>query len=64
MGANASPRKVRASSLIIAAILLAGIVTIAYGHFQSNALALYAGLAAITIGVLSGVVRIVTHGRV
>jgi len=42
-------------------VLLAGVVTVAYGYFHPNWIAFYAGLFLTAAGVVTGVVQIVTH---
>jgi len=47
----------------IAAVLLLGVLGLAYGQFAGSRAALWAGLLITLSGVLSGVLRIVVHGK-
>jgi hypothetical protein len=51
------------AELSIAALLLVGILIVAYGYFQHTKVALYAGLLVTAVGVMLGVVRIVARAQ-
>lgn len=51
------------ASLVVATVLLAGVLLLAYGYFQHNHAVLIAGLVVTGAGVLNGVVRLVARGR-
>lgn len=55
-------KRVTRSQLGLAAVLLVGVLTIAYGYFNPSRIAFYAGLFLTVAGVITGVVHIVTHG--
>jgi hypothetical protein len=45
----------------LAALLLCGVLLVAYGYLQPNKIALYAGLCVTTAGVLLGIVRMLAQ---
>jgi hypothetical protein len=47
----------------IAAVLLMGVLVLAYGQFAGSRAAFWAGTLITLSGVLSGVLRIVVHGK-
>ncbi len=57
------PIKVQTGSMILAVVLLAGILSIAYGHFQRSSLALTTGLIVTAAGVLVGILRIIIYRK-
>jgi hypothetical protein len=64
MNTKNRPAKVSRGILVLTSVLLAGILTLAYGYTRTNALVLYAGLAVTAMGVAAGAFRIVVYGRV
>jgi hypothetical protein len=54
--------RVAGSQIGLAAVLLAGVLAIAYGYYQPSKIAFYAGLFLTLGGVLMSVIHIVTHG--
>ena len=57
------PVTVEKAWIFLAAVLLVGILVIAYGYYEESKLVLYLGLTITLIGVISGVFRIVIHPK-
>ena len=55
------PSRVTNGQLVLAAVLLLGLLLVAYGYFQQNTIGLYVGLLIIVAGVLNGVLQIIQH---
>lgn len=55
--------RVGGSAVGIAAVLLLGVLVLAYGQFAGSRAAFWAGTLITLSGVLSGVLRIVVHGK-
>ncbi len=55
--------KVSTSVIVTAVGLLLGVLVLAYGHYQSSVVALFAGLLLTTWGVLRGVLQIILHPK-
>jgi hypothetical protein len=47
--------------LPVATVLLLGVLAIGYGYFHPSRSVLYAGMLLTVAGVITGVVRILTH---
>ena len=62
MRAAIGAERITRSQVGLAAVLLVGVLAIAYGFFHPSKIAFYAGLFLTVGGVITGVVRIVTHG--
>ena len=60
---NKKPTKTRPGTVLLAIVLLAGILLLAYGHFQNNDLLFYAGLIITAAGVINGTVRLAIGGN-
>ena len=56
-GKNATARH-----LVIAAVLLLGIMVLAYGYFYESRIGLYVGLLVTAAGVLVGVLQTIARG--
>ena len=50
------------SQLVLAAVLLAGVLVLAYGYFHPSRVAFHAGVFLTAAGVVAGIVRIITRG--
>ena len=48
-------------TVIVAVILLVGVLSMGYGYYQNSHAMLYAGLTMTIIGVLNGIVLLVTR---
>ncbi len=53
--------KVETRFVVLGAVLLIGVLLLAFGHYQHSTLSLVSGLFVIGAGVLNGVIRIVGH---
>ena len=58
-----TPARASSGAIWMAAVLLAGVLLMCVGYFQHQPMALYAGLLVTLAGVLNGVVRLVTRGK-
>ncbi len=55
-------RKIPSSFVLLAVVLLVGVSLAAVGFYGRNDVALYAGLAIIAGGSITGALRLVVHG--
>ena len=60
---NKSRAKVRPGVVLLAGVLLAGVLSLAYGHFGHNDLLFYTGLIITGAGVLNGAIRLALPGN-
>jgi len=51
-------QKIPGKNLLLACLLLAGILIIMYGYYQSSKIALYSGLIVTLGGVLTGIMSL------
>jgi hypothetical protein len=63
MRTEPNKEKVTAKYVAIAAVLLLGIMVLAYGYFYGSKIGLYVGLLVTAAGVLVGVLQIIIRGN-
>lgn len=49
--------------IVVASVLLVGVMVMGYGYFQQSEAGLYAGVAVIVAGVVTGLVRLLSRGE-